>query len=234
MDEIIEKKTGSLRLENGAVILCDATLNISNTFNTELIATIGEIKYLLLPADYEKITDSEGNRRYGRMIFDSTSIKRVRICKISYATGCRVCLCGVTEEGEELNAIQELFYSSFEEAVQGVNTIEQYYSKYPEGDWIADCKDYYNFKYPYMLTFPLKPQEIILEDKSHYVANRVVADIYPNHEIIEYQGHDDKTFYNGKEEHTFHEYAGIKNQYKIVKVVEKNSHYKPDIDAEFK
>lgn len=42
MNEVIEKKTGVTRLINGMSIPCDATLNTDSTFDTELMAIIGE------------------------------------------------------------------------------------------------------------------------------------------------------------------------------------------------
>ena len=55
----------------------------------------------------------------------------------------------------------------------------------------------------------------------HYIANRVIAYIYPDYATVEYQGHDDESYENGREVHSSHEYAGVKNQYKIVKLIER-------------
>ncbi len=221
MNDIIEKKTGVIRLGNGFTLPCDATINTDSTFNTELIATIGETMYLLIPKGYEKIVD--GCVEYlGKMILDETCIKKVTISRICYATGCGVILDGLTESGEKEGAIQELFYSSHEEALNGIDTINQFYLQNPDGDWIRDCKRYCNFNYQYMLTFPLKPQDILIEDNQHYVANRVIAYIYPDYATVEYQGHDDKSYENEREVHSSHEYSGIRNHYEIVKLVDCN------------
>ena len=110
MNKLLEKKTGVLRLSNGITFPCDATVNTDSTFNTELMATIGETMYLLLPRAYEKVIGKDGTEYLGRMIVDKTCITRVTICKIAYATGCGVVLHGLTEKGEKKSAVQELFY----------------------------------------------------------------------------------------------------------------------------
>lgn len=222
MNELVEKKTGVVRLGNGVVLPCDATINTDDTFDTELMATIGETMYLLLPKAYEEIPCDDGfGTTLGKMIIDETCIYKVVISRIVYATGCGLCLDGITENGDKKGAVQELFYRTYDEALQGIDTINQFYLKNPKGDWISDCKEYISFPYQYMLTFPLKPQDILLEDNMHYVANRVIAYIYPDYATVEYQGHDDASYKNGREVHSSHEYAGVKNQYKIVKLIER-------------
>lgn len=222
MSELVEKKTGIVRLSNGVALPCDATINTDDTFDTELMATIGETMYLLIPKAYEQIPCDDGlGTTLGKMIIDETCIYKVAISGITYATGCGLVLCGTTEDGDKKTAIQELFYRTYEEALKGINVINQFYLKNPKGDWISDCKEYVSFPYQYMLTFPLKPQDILLEDNKHYVANRVIAYIYPEYATVEYQGHDDESYEEGREVHSSHEYAGVKNQYKIEKLIER-------------
>lgn len=219
MNAVVEKKTGTLRLGNGIAFPCDATLNTDDTFNTKLVAKVGETMYFLEP-DYEMIDTGVGVE-LGKMIVDETCIKKVVINYIGYATNCGVILRGVTENGEKVGAVQELFFTTYEKAVEAIETINWYYLQKPNGDWIEEAKYYGNIQYRYMLQFPLKPQDIILEDEHHYVVNRVVVDIYADQSKVYYQGHDDKSYEAGREVHTEHEYAGVKNKYEIVKLVEK-------------
>ena len=223
MNKLLEKKTGVVRLGNGVILPCDATINIDNTFDTELMATIGETMYLLLPKAYEQIPCDDGfGTVLEKMIIDETCIYKVVIFRITYATGCGLILHGITEDGDKKRAVQELFYRTYDEALQGIDTINQFYLKNPKGDWISDCKGYVSFPYQYMLTFPLKPQDILLEDNMHYVANRVIVDICSDYATVEYQGHDDESYKDGREVHSSHEYAGVKNQYKIVKRIKQH------------
>ena len=78
--------------------------------------------------------------------------------------------------------------------------------------------------------FPVKPQDPIFVGDEYYVANRVVAFIYPDYAEVGYQGHDDNTYEDGREVHTQHEYSGVKNQYEIVRLLEKKEQQKEIID----
>lgn len=219
MNNAVKKKTGYTRLNNGAYIPVDATLNTDSTFNTKLMATIGDIMFLVLPKSYETFIE-DGASYLGKMIVDESCIKKVIICKISYATGCDVVFTGITEKGEKESAIQELFYKSYKEAINGIKTINHYYNENPHGNWIAECRNYSDFKYYYELQFPVKPQDVLLEDNHHYVANRIIVFISPKDSQVMYQGHDDESYENGKELHSEHEYSGVKNSYQIVQLVE--------------
>lgn len=219
MNNVVEKRTGFTRLSNGTCIPVDATINTDNTFNTKLMGTIGDKMFIVIPKGYEMVR-GDGFQYLGRMIVDKSCIKEVIIFKITYATGCRVILSGITKEGVIESAIQELFYTSYEEAVNGVEAINRYYNVKTNGDWIAECKNYSDFKYQYELQFPVKPQDVILEDDSCYNANRIIVFISPNSTEVMYQGHDGKSYEKGKEVHSEHEYSGIKDSYKIVKLVE--------------
>lgn len=219
MNAVVEKKTGTLRLGNGITLPCDATLNTDDTFNTKLVAKVGETMYFLDP-DYEMIDTGVG-LDIGKIVVDESCIKKVVINYISYATNCGVVLRGIAENGEEVGAVQELFFTTYEKAVEEIEIINEYYLQKPDGDWIVDAKYYGNIQYRYMLQFPLKPQDIILEDEHHYVVNRVIADLYTDYVKVFYQGHDDETYEGGQEVHTEHEYAGVKNKYEIVELVEK-------------
>lgn len=219
MNDVVTKKTGFTRLSNGACIPVDATMNTDSTFNTELMAVIGDTMFLVMPKAYEMV-EGDGCQYLGRMIVDESCIKEVVICKIIYATGCGVVLSGMTMEGVKESAIQELFYTSYEEAVNAIKSINSYYDENPNGDWIAECKNYSDFKYHYELQFPVKPQDVLLEDNYHYVANRIIVFISQDDVEVMYQGHDDESYENGKEVHSEHEYSGVKNSYQIVKLVE--------------
>lgn len=219
MNDMVTKKTGFTRLSNGACIPVDATMNTDSTFNAKLMAVIGDKMFLVSPKAYE-IVKGDGYEYLGRMIVDESCIKEVVICNINYATGCGVVLSGMTMEGVKESAIQELFYTSYEEAVNGINSINSYYDENPNGDWIEECKNYSDFKYHYELQFPVNPQDVLLEDKYHYVANRIIVFISQDDVEVMYQGHDDESYENGKEVHSEHEYSGVKNSYQIVKLVE--------------
>lgn len=215
MNDVVEQKTGFTRLSNGACIPVNATMNTDSTFNTKLMATIGDTMFLVLPKAYERVK-GDGFEYLGRMIVDESCIKEVIICKISYATGCGVILSGITKEGMKETASQELFYMNYEEAVNGIEAINCYYNEKPNGDWIAECRN----KYHYELQFPVKPQDILIEDNHHYVANRIIVNISQNDAEVTYQGHDDESYEDGKEIHSEHEYSGVKDSYRIVKLVE--------------
>lgn len=219
MQDVVEKKTGFTRLNDEVCIPIDATMNTDTTFNTKLMATIGDTMFLVRPKAYERVI-KDGWEYLGRMLVDESCIKEVVICKISYATGCGVCLFGVTKEGVQESAIQELFYTSYEEAVEGIKAINCYYNENVEGDWIEECSKYSNFKYRYELQFPVKPQEVLLEDNHHYIANRIIVFISKDNAEVMYQGHDDESYENGREVHSEHEYSGVKDSYQIVRLVE--------------
>lgn len=209
-----EKKTGTLRLEHEIGIPCGATVNKDDTFNTKLMAKIGETMYVLSPRDYVTEFDEDGTEYLGRMIIDRKCIYKVVIARIDYTTDCGVVLEGITEEGAVIGAVQELFFASYEEAVKGIEEINEYYDQNPKGDWIFDSPKFCN-RYKYILQFPLKPQEIILIDTSLYVANRVIVDIYPDKASVHYQTYED-----GMLIITEQEYNGFSNQYEIVKLIE--------------
>lgn len=217
MNNVVEKKTGLTRLNNGICIPVDATMNADATFNTKLVAAVGDTMFLVTPKDYETVV-GDGYSYLGRMIVDESCIKEVIICKISYATGCGVCLTGITKEGVRETAVQELFYTSYEEAVNGIKAIHCYYDENPTGDWYDVCKII--AKYPYELQFPVNPQDVLLEDNHHYVANRIIVYISQDGAEVMYQGHDDESYEGGKEIHSEHAYGGVKDTYQIVKLVE--------------
>ena len=71
MHELLEKKTGILRLKNGVELPCDATINTDNTFDTLMVATIGETMYYTSPTWNFK----ENNA--GPILMDKGRIKKV-------------------------------------------------------------------------------------------------------------------------------------------------------------
>lgn len=224
MKKALEKKTGVLRLGEGVSIPCDATINTDITFNQKLVATIGERMYHLRP-DWDFSTEPV------KMIVDESMIKEVEICKIDYATNCGVCLTGITTKGEKRCSIQELFFTSYEEAVKAVRDLQEYYLSHKSGmDWVDDYMKVVKVNYRYMLQFPVKPQDPLFVKDKYYVANRVVAFIYPDYAQVEYQGHDDQTYEDGKEVHTAHEYSGVRNEYEIVRLLEQKEQQKEIID----
>lgn len=220
MNQVLEKKTGMVQVAKGILLPCDATLNTDKTFNTKLTGTIGEVMYFLRP-------NWEWNEETGtakRMLVDETSIEKVIVTRISCATGCATCLHGrkILEKGlgEEYGAVQITFFQERKDAVKAVKAINTYYDTHELKDWAEEFERCVDVKYRYMLQFPVKPQDILLEDNAHYIANRVIAYIYPENAKISYQGHDDVSYEGEKEVHSMHEYSGVRNQYEIVPLIE--------------
>ena len=220
MNEVVEKKTGVLRLEEGTCFPCDATLNTEETFDEELTGTIGETMYYLE-------SECEWDFKSGtlvKMLFDESKIKKVLIFRIAQATNCSTVLFGkvVGEDDEFVSGVQELFFKEYAEAAEAVKKLKQFYAEYDLGeDWLEDYKKCIAVRYRYLLKFPVKPQDVILEDESHYVANKVVADIRTDRVEILYIGHDDISYEAGREVHTTHEFSGVQSQYEIVQLLEK-------------
>lgn len=211
MNDVTIKKDGMVRLENGMKIPCDATTNLDATFDTKLVATIGEQVYYLQP-------DFDWNNK-NKMLVTVDKIVKSIVYEISYATGCTVLLHCVNEQGKKFSATQELFYLSKEEAKDAVLKINQYYKKCFDFSWESVeelMSKGVNVNYRYWLKFPVKPQDILLEDNEYYIANRVIAEICADYASVLYQGPNDKTFYEGREVCFMKEYAGIKDEYEIV------------------
>lgn len=221
MNQVLEKKTGMVQVAKGISLPCDATRNTDKTFNTKLTGTIGEVMYFLKPnREWRKETGC-----FGRLKLDEASIRKVIITRIVYATGCSTCLNGreILEGGlgEKIGAVQVAFFQKREDAVKAVKSINDYYDTHEtEGDWVEDFEKCVDVKYRYMLQFPVKPREILLEDNKHYVANRVIAFISSEDAEVMYQGHDDVSYEGEKEVHSMHEYSGVRNQYEIVPLIE--------------
>lgn len=214
MHELLEKKTGILRLKNGVELPCDATINTDNTFDTLMVATIGETMYYTSPT-----WNFKGNNA-GPILMDKSRIKKVKIIGIDYATNCALCLKGITIEGEKVGGVQECFFSTYEGAEKAVEAVNSFFEENdPNPEWMKDYLKCVTPEYRYMLKFPLKPGDILLEDEEHYVANRIVAKIGPDSSKVNYQGHDDISYISGREVHTEHQYSGIKDQYQIVSLV---------------
>lgn len=214
MEEIIEKKTGVVRLSEEIAIPCDATINTDDTFNAPIVATPGEIMYFLNP-NWDYFNEP------APMIVDEESIKKVTIIEVIHATNCALCLEAITSECEIVSGIQELFFTEHEEALKAVHSIQKFFTQNnPSENWREDYDKCVTPNYRYMLKFPVKPQDILLEDSKHYVANRIIAFIKIDNAEVMYQGHDDESYENEKEVHTQHEYSGVKKQYEIVKLVE--------------
>lgn len=215
MNPLLEKKTGILRLRTGVELPCDATINTDNTFDKLMVATIGETMYYTSPT-----WEFKGNNPVP-ILMDKNRIKEVKIIGIDYATNCALCLKGLTVEGEAVCGVQELFFSTYESAEKAVEAVNRFFEEHePDPEWMKDYLKCVTPKYRYMLKFPLKPGDILLEDNGHYVANRVVVTIGPNSSKVDYQGHDDTSYKSGREVHTEHEYSGIKDQHQIVRLVE--------------
>lgn len=218
MNDVTKKETGFARVGE-MLIPCDTTVNTDDTFDTILTGKIGEKMYFLEPEfEYHDLCEP------GKMIAIKSKIQEVTVVQICYATGCGVTFNGITSSGEEKGAVQELFFRSYEEASEAADKLNNYYVDNEfSGDWLEDFKTAVGMNYWYMLQFPVKPQEILLVDDKHYLANRVIAYIYEDYAMILYQGHDDETYTEDKKIVTQHEYSGIKNEYKIVRLIPKQN-----------
>lgn len=128
----------------------------------------------------------------------------------------------LVQRGEKVGGVQECFFSTYEGAEKAVEAVNSFFEENdPNPEWMKDYLKCVTPEYRYMLKFPLKPGDILLEDEEHYVANRIVAKIGPDSSEVDYQGHDDRSYTSGREVHTEHQYSGIKDQYQIVRLVAK-------------
>lgn len=218
----MKTKTGICYVENlngvNVGIPCDATVNMDASFNTPLIARLGETMYFVEP---RWNFDFENPDKPVPTLVDEDSIHEVIVTKISHSTGCELVIYGIVISSPTVchGGPQNLFFETYEEALKAVNAVNQFYennkpSKNWEDDWNACVTPP---KYRYMLKFPVKPQDILLEDDKHYVANRVIAGIESGITSVRYQGYE--PYKNVKEVQTMHEYSGVVNQYAIVKLI---------------
>lgn len=195
MKKMVEEKVGMVRLGD-AVLPCDTTPNTSKTFDTPLIANLGETVFYLNPEFKFLDNDEEAVRA------SSDNIIRGTVCKIDCATGCATCLkIKADDSGEEHGAVQELFFHSFEEAAEVAIKVNQYTEAHSSwrGAWYEIYKRLFQPVYRYTLKFPLVPmqtQKVWKRGGWHYIIpNRVIADIEEEETHIQYQGKDTKPEY---------------------------------------
>ena len=137
------------------------------TFDVKLTASLGNIMYFIFLEYPEDIAITNG-----------TNIKRCTVNGIMYDTGKPVYLQAITEEGRVLTGVQELFFTSEEEAKKALEIIRRIgmsveYEDIEFEDYIKEA----NIQYRYILKFPMEPDDIILEDDSHYMAEGIHAEI---------------------------------------------------------
>lgn len=195
-EKLVKQETGFTRIGD-ALIPCDATLNGDSSFDTPLIAKLGDtVFYFETHFDFDK--GPEGD--YIQLYVDVNKIKKGTVKKISYATGCGVCLYVQSEgDGERKEGrVQELFFHSYEEAVNVANKVNEYSFSHPywEGDWYEIYKELFTPAYPHMLCFPVKPQEawMVEPDGTRHIANRVVVWLTESKADVQYYGHDEKSY----------------------------------------
>jgi len=197
----VEKATGFIQLGN-AIIPCNATINTDPSFDSSLVATVGEEVYYLNPNwqldDYGLVA----------LQVEMAKIEKCKVIKIDYATGCSTCFKALTEHAEVVGGVQELFFRSLEEAMEVANRVNAYSASHTRweakdcsGDsWYEIYMKLFKAKYPYVLQFPVKPQQawLIEEDGTAHIANRVIAYISEQEVSIEYQGRNVKSWEQGK------------------------------------
>ena len=194
-NEMVKNEVGYVKM-GSAMLPCDATINTDSTFDSPLTAKLGETVYYLR-VWYDYIEGGE------RIVTTVRGIGKGKVSRISYATGCAVCLYA-KEEGKETDfgAVQELFFHSLEEAMVVANRVNDYAKNHPEGDkdWYETYKALFTPEYPYMLCFPVKPQDIwqVEEDGTCHVANRVIVELTKEYAEVTYQGHDFKSYYDDR------------------------------------
>lgn len=222
MKKMVKEETGMVRLGE-AMIPCNATPNTSQTFDTLLIANLGETVFYLNP-EFKLLEDNEI-----ALSASAGNIIRGTVCKIDYATGCGTCL-GIKEDvgGEKYNAVQELFFRSFEEAAEVAAKVNEYTDIHPvwEGDWYEIYKGLFQPAYRYTLKFPLIPsqtQKVWKREGWHYIIPyRVIAEIEKEKTHITYQGKDTKPEYAYGRQIVGTLKADYSTEYKIVPVNEDN------------
>lgn len=222
MKKMVKEETGMVRLGD-AIIPCNATPNASQTFDTPLIANLGETVFYLNP-EFKLLEDDEV-----ALSASAGNIIRGTVCKIDYATGCATCLMiKADDSGEKYGAVQELFFRSFEEAAEVVAKVNEYTGIHPvwKGDWYEIYKGLFQPTYHYTLKFPLVPlqsQKVWQRDGKHYIIPyRVIAEIEKGKTHITYQGKDTKPeyLYGRRVVGTFK--PDYSTEYEIVPVDESN------------
>ena len=222
MKKMVKEKRGMVRVGE-AVIPCDTTPNTSKTFDTPLIANLGETVFYLKPEF--KLLDGNGEA----LSASTGKIIRGTVCEIDCATYCATCLhIKADDSGEKYGAVQELFFHSFEEASEVVAKVNEYTDIHPiwEGDWYEIYKGLFQPSYPYTLKFPLVPlqtQKVWKRGGWHYIIpNRVIADIKEDEVRIEYQGKDTKPDYFNERKIVGVIKSNYSTEYEIVPADEKN------------
>lgn len=139
---------------------------------------------------------------------DKNKIEKCKVIGVDYATGCSICFKALTEHGEKVGAVQELFFRSLEKAVEMADRVNAYsfsYTRweaidYSSDGWYEIYMRLFKAKYPYVLQFPVKPQQAWLteQDGTAHIANRVIAYIGEQEVSIQYQGRDVKLWEQGE------------------------------------
>ncbi len=221
-----EKATGFVRLGD-AILPCNATINTDSTFDRPLVATVGEEVYYL---NQKFQLDDYGTVA---LYVKKEKIEKCKVIRIDYATDCSTCFKALTEHGETVGGVQELFFRSLEEAMEVADRVNAYSASHTrwegkdcDGDsWYEIYKRLFKAKYPYVLQFPVKPQQawLIEQDGTAHIANRVIAYIGEQEASIQYQGRDVKSWEQGEKmmELIHSDWMGDES-YRIVPVLSKH------------
>lgn len=213
MEKKVKKENGIVREEN-VLISSDATQHTKSSFNTALVAKLGETVFFLNPKFND--LDEEGNFVLNAGI---GNIMRGTVCRIDHDTIYGTNL-HIKAKGSQYGAVQELFFRSFKEAAEVAIKVNKYTDAHPiweEGSWYEIYKGLFQPSYHYTLKFPLLPmqiQKVWLRRSWHYIIpNRVVARIEKDIVRIEYQGGDTKS--HERQELVWHDLNHPK-EYEIV------------------
>lgn len=196
MEKVVRKGNGRTRISE-AIIPCDTTPNTSKTFDTPLVAKLGETVFYLNP-EFKLLNDAGDVTLY----VATENIIKGTVCKIDCATDCNTCITIKADtDGNGYDALQELFFRSFEEAAEVARKVNEYTDAHLiwKGDWYKIYKGLFQPTYSYTLKFPIAPQQlqkVWQRGGWHYIIpKRVVAFIEKDKVRIDYEGRDTKPEY---------------------------------------
>ena len=165
------------------------------SFDTKLIASFGNIMYYLKTV----LDDSEFKAGREKIVTSEIEIVRCTISDIIYDSKDRVYLHATTEDGELVQGIQELFFKTVEEAKCVIERLRILYLKgnptYREVDDYMECV---KPKYRYIMKFPMKPGDIILEEDTHYMAEGIHAELSRDYFDVQCYGKNNLQYKAGK------------------------------------
>lgn len=205
-----------------ATLPCDITRNHSKTFDTPLVANLGETVFFLNP-QFKYVTDEYSRVQllvpYGNPIINGV------VSNITYATGCGVSFKVHSSVKDSIHkfsiasGIQELFFRTSEEVQMAAKLVNQYSDTHSDWgkDWAETYRKLISPVYPYTLHFPICPQQTWRVKKGdsyrYMIPNRVIANIFVHCADIRYQGMDSQKVGDKLVEEFF---TNLPEEYKII------------------